>query len=64
VVLEVLEILRDPSTVNKDATNLIFFIEMSVERSDYLNAFLTIVQLFHLNLLIVVEHSSNLDLFE
>ena len=42
MILEILQILRDPATVDEDATLLAELIQMSVEWSDYFNAFLAI----------------------
>jgi hypothetical protein len=42
VILEILQILRDPATVNEDATLLTELIQMSVEWSNDLNTFLAI----------------------
>jgi hypothetical protein len=42
VILEILEILRDPATVYEDATLLTELIQMSVEWSYDLNTFLAI----------------------
>jgi hypothetical protein len=42
VILEILQILRDPATVNEDATLLAELIQMSVEWSNDLNTFLAI----------------------
>ena len=64
MILEILQILRDPATVDEDATLLAELIQMSVEWSDYFNAFLAIAYLFNLNLLRVIEDSSELDLLE
>jgi hypothetical protein len=42
VILEILQILRDPTTVDEYATLLAEFIQMSVEWSNDLNTFLAI----------------------
>jgi hypothetical protein len=42
VILEILQILRDPATVNEDATLLTELIQMGVEWSNDLNTFLAI----------------------
>ena len=64
VILEILQIEGNPTTVHKDATLLAILIQMCVEWCDDLDSFLSVSELLHLNLLRVVEDASDLDLLE
>ena len=64
MILEILQIKRDPPTVNKDATLLTGLIQMSVEWSNNFDALFTVTELFNLNLLAVIEDPAHLDLLE
>jgi hypothetical protein len=64
VVLKVLEILRDPTAIDKDANLFSLFIQVSVERSNDFDSLLSVAELLNLNLFAVIENASNLDLLE
>jgi hypothetical protein len=64
VILEILEIKRNPTTVDKDADLFSFLIQVGIERSDDLDSLLAVTQLLNLDLFVVVEDSSDFDLLE
>ena len=64
VILEILEIMGNPATVDEDATLLTLLIQVSEERSNDFNTLFIVVHLLNLNLLGVIEDSSDLDLLE
>lgn len=64
MILEILEIKRNPTTVDKDADLFSFLIQVGIERSDDLDSLLTVTQLLNLDLFVVVEDSSDFDLLE
>ena len=55
-MLEVLEVVRDPASVDEDGVGLVVAIEMGVERRDDLYAFFSLVNRFdpYLSCVIVV----------
>ena len=57
----ILEIKRHPSSVNEYSAFFSFFVEVSIERSDNLNTFLSILILVNLNLLVVIKDALNLN---
>ncbi len=64
MILEVFEIVRNPATVNKDATLFTLLIQVSKERSNNFNTLFVVMNLLNLNLLSVIKDSSDLDLLE
>lgn len=64
VVLEVLEVEGNPSTVDEDAAFFSILVQVGVEGSNDLDAFLAVSDLLNLNFLRVVEDASDLDLLE
>jgi hypothetical protein len=64
VVLEILQIDGYPAAVDQDATLLTLFIKVGVERCNNFDTVLTIAELFNLNLSVVIEDASDLNLLE
>ena len=64
VILEVLQVEGDPATVYQDATLLTLLIQVSEERCDYLHALLVVAHLLYLNLLGMIEDSSDFNFLE
>jgi hypothetical protein len=64
VVLKIFEIVRDPAAIDKDANLFSLFIQVSVERSYDFDSLLTVAEFLNLNLFVVVENASDLNLLE
>ena len=64
VILKILEIMRNPPAIHKEANFFSLLIQVSEERSDYFDSFLAITHLFNLNLFVVIEDTSHLNFFE
>jgi len=58
------QVIRNPTSVDKNAAFFPFFIEMGVERSHNVAALLSVPFLINLNFFLMVKNASNFDLLE
>jgi hypothetical protein len=64
MVLEILEVPGNPSSVDQDSALIALLIQMSVERCNNFNSFLSIQELLNLDLSGVIENTFDSDLLK